>query len=41
MDGHALAAGDVADDGLAGQGVATLREVGQQVVVAFDLDGRG
>ncbi len=38
MHRHALAAGDVADDGFAADGVAALGAIDQQVVDALDLD---
>ena len=38
MDGHALAARDVADDGLAHDGVAALRAVDEEVARALDRD---
>src|SRR5258706_4443525 len=36
VDGHAAATGDIADDYVARNGVATLGRVNEQVVVAFD-----
>ena len=39
VHGDAFAARDVADDGLAANGIATARAVDQQVAVAFDHDG--
>ena len=38
MDGHAFAAGDVADDLFAANGVATSRAIDEQVVLALDLE---
>src|SRR6266436_2796686 len=40
VHGHAAAAGDVADNFVAGDGIATLGAVNEQVVVALDDQGR-
>ena len=41
MHRDSLAAGDVADDLFAADGVATSRAVDQQIILAFDLEGLG
>src|ERR1035437_274132 len=38
MDGHALAASDVADDLFAANGVAATRTINQKIVLAFNLE---
>ena len=40
MNGDAAAAGDVADDFVAGNWIATLRAIHQQIVVALDDERR-
>ena len=39
MDGNAFAAGDVADDGLAANGVATTGAIDEEVTLSADDDG--
>ena len=38
MNGDAFAAGDVADDLFAADGIATSRAIDEQIVLAFDLE---
>ena len=39
VDGNSFAAGDVADDGLAAYGVATLGAIDEQIALSADYDG--
>src|SRR5436309_2632804 len=40
MDGHSLAAGDVAHDGFAGDRIAALGAIDHHVIAALHLDGK-
>src|SRR5208282_1801745 len=41
VDGNAFAAGDIADDGLAANGVATAGTIDEEVALSADYDGVG